>query len=233
MRTITIEGPGKNALGTERMRDLLGQLDAAGTEPLLVTGGGDAFSAGLDLKEVHDADLAGMRVFLTLLTELLVRIFEHPAPTVAAVNGHAIAGGCIVALVCDHRVATTNERARIGLNEVALGLRFPPRVLDLCRFRIPSSSHHEVFLGAGLHRPEDALRLGLVDALADDPVAAGQAVLEGWARHPRDAYTAAKRALRADVGVVDAEADARFEEEILPVWCGDAIKATLAGFLKR
>lgn len=233
MRTITIDGPGKNALGTARMRDLLAQLDAAGDEPLLVTGAGDAFSAGLDLKEVHAAGLEEMREFLVLLTEVLTRLFHHPAPTVAAVNGHAIAGGCIVALVCDHRIATTNPRARLGLNEVALGLRFPPQILALCQFRVPARAHHEVFLGAQLHAPADALRLGLVDALHDDPVAAAAAVLQRWSAHPADAFASAKLALRGHIAVADPAMDEAFEREVLPVWCGPAIKATLEGFFKR
>lgn len=233
MRTITIDGPGKNALGTERMRDLLAQLDAAGDAPLLVTGAGDAFSAGLDLKEVYAADLDAMRGFLVLLTEVVTRLFHHPAPTVAAVNGHAIAGGCIVSLVCDHRIGTTNPKARLGLNEVALGLRFPPRILALCRYRIPSRAHHEVFLGAQLHAPEAALRLGLVDELADDPVARAEAVLKRWSAHPRQAFASAKSALHSGVALADPQSDAAFEREVLPVWCGPEIKATLEGFLKR
>lgn len=232
MKTILIDGPGKNALGTTRMRDLLAQLDAAGDEPLLLTGAGDAFSAGLDLKEVYEADLDRMRTFLVLLTDLTLRLFHHPAPTVAAVNGHAIAGGAILALACDHRVGPTG-RAAIGLNEVALGLRFPPRILDVLRNQIPVRHHHEVLLGAGLHDGANALRLGLVDELADDPVARGTALLEAWAAHPREAYTDAKRTLRAGVGAVDPENVERFERDVLPVWCGQEIKDRVGGFLKR
>lgn len=233
MKTILIDGPGKNALGTVRMRDLLAQLDDAGDAPLLLTGAGDAFSAGLDLKEVHEADLEGMRTFLVLLTELTLRLFHHPAPTVAAVNGHAIAGGAILALACDHRVGPLSPRTVIGLNEVALGLRFPPRILDVIRFRVPARHHHEILLGAGLHGPADALRTGMLDEVVDDPVAHATAVLEAWSSHPREAYTDAKRTLREGVGAVAPEKVERFEREVLPVWCGAEIKERVGRFLKR
>lgn len=231
MVEIRIEGPGKNALGTARMQEVLDAVRAADGAPLLLTGAGDAFSAGLDLKEVYQADLATMKVFLERLTTLLVELLHHPAPTVAAINGHAIAGGALVALVCDHRIMTTQPRARVGLNEVALGLRFPPRILRMVQHRIDASHLHEVLLGAGLHGPEDAVRVGFADVLADDPVAAATAWLQTTGSYPRDAYAAAKRALNHGADTVDAEADARFRDEVLPVWTGPAIKRTIAGFL--
>ncbi len=232
-QTIRIAGPGKNALGTTLMADLIARIDAADGAPLLFTGEGDAFSAGLNLKEVHAADLDGMRTFLTRLTDLLVRVFHHPAPTVAAVNGHAIAGGCLLALLCDIRVCTDAPRARLGLNEVALGLRFPPRVLRLARSRLSPAQESIVLLGAGLHAPEDARRLGLVDEVVSDPLVRAESILAGLANHPPDAYAAAKRALRAPVDLPDPDGDRRFVEDVLPVWAGPEIKATIAGFLKK
>lgn len=233
MVEIRIDGPGKNALGTARMRELLAAVEAAGDAPLLLTGAGDAFSAGLDLKEVYEADLDGMHTFLTLLTDLLVRLLHHPAPTIAAINGHAIAGGYLVAMVCDHKVMTDSPRARLGLNEVALGLRFPPRILRMIRARVPRNHQHEVLLGAGLHGPSDALRLGLVDALAADPVAVARERLEAWASHPRDGYLDAKRSLNAGVEAVSDAEHQRFVDEVLPVWAGAAIKGRIAGFLGK
>lgn len=231
MVEIRIDGPGKNALGTARMQELLDAVRAADGAPLVITGANDAFSAGLDLKEVYQADLALMEVFLERLTTLLVEVFHHPAPTVAAINGHAIAGGALLALVCDHRIMTTSPRARVGLNEVALGLRFPPRILGMVQRRIDPSHRHEVLLGAGLHGPEDALRLGFADALSDDPLAAAHAWIETVGGYPRDAYTAAKERLNAGADEVGAADDARFREEVLPVWVGETIKSTIAGFL--
>src|SRR5690606_9804653 len=104
MRELTIQGPGKNALGRELMGSLLAQLREADGEPLLLTGAGDAFSAGLNLKELLELDEAGMDGFRRLLGELSAALFDYPGPTVALVNGHAIAGGCVLALCCDWRV---------------------------------------------------------------------------------------------------------------------------------
>lgn len=230
---IRIDGPGKNALGTERMEDLLQQFEAAGKAPVLLTGAGDAFSAGLNLKEVHAAGHAEMERFLRLLTDLLARIYHHEGPTVAAVNGHAIAGGCLLAVVCDLRIGTTNPRARIGLNEVALGLRFPPRVLAIARSRFSPQHEAEILLGAGLHGPEDAQRLGMLDRLHDDPVSAAAAALSSLASYPPEAYAAAKRTLHAGVDTVSDADQEQFREHILPVWSGQEVKDRIAKILKR
>lgn len=178
-----MDGPGKNALGTAMMTSVRDQLAAAGGAPVLLTGVGDAFSAGLNLKEVAAADGEAMFTFLGLLEEMVSALYLYPGPTVAAVNGHAIAGGCVLALCCDHRVMTPEPRARIGLNETALGVRFPPRTLAAVRRRLSPQHESRVLLGADLFDPQTALSLGLVDELADDPVAAGRArlsVLEGY-----------------------------------------------------
>src|SRR5215475_5138111 len=122
MIEIVLDAPGKNALGTALMSSLRDQLAKAANQPVLLRGMGDAFSAGLNLKEVSSLDGYGMRRFLALLDDLVLDLYTHPAPTVALVNGHAIAGGCVIALCCDQRIAQRNPRTRIGLNEVALGV---------------------------------------------------------------------------------------------------------------
>ncbi|MCB9687039.1 MAG: enoyl-CoA hydratase/isomerase family protein [Alphaproteobacteria bacterium] len=233
MKRIVIEGPGKNALGTDLMVRLREEVAAGGGEGLLFVGSGDAFSAGLDLKEVASLDLDGMDRFLRRLQDLLLELYLYPGPTVACVNGHAIAGGCLVALVCDHRVGARNPRARIGLNEVALGLRFPPVLLQIAAARV--ARVEEVVLGSKLHDPENALRLGLLDELADDAMAVERAeqVLKYLESLPREAYAAAKRDLRARHAVMDHEANRAFLEEVLPVWTSDELKGRILKMLQR
>ena len=140
MHVTTLDGPGKNALGSEMMSFLVREAAAAGGGPWLLTGAGDSFSAGLDLREVASLDAAGMTAFLTLLEEMVATLWSYAGPTAAAVNGHAIAGGCVVAACCDHRVGAPG-RGRIGLNEVAIGLRFPPNAWHVVTQRIPVRHH--------------------------------------------------------------------------------------------
>jgi enoyl-CoA hydratase/carnithine racemase len=151
------------------------------------------------LEDVMRLEADEMAAFLRLLERVCARLHDHPAPVVAAVNGHAIAGGAVLAACCDHRVGGVDPKARIGLNEVALGLRFPPGILRILQARLPAQHHGALLLGAGLHAPADALRLGLLDELADDPVATAGARLQALAAHPPAAFAATKAALRAGV----------------------------------
>jgi len=231
MVEILIEGPGKNALGSALIDSLSAQMDAAGGAPLLFTGAGDAFSAGLNLKEVGGLEADGMNVFLDRLENFIRKIWLYPGPTVAAVNGHAIAGGCIVAMACDVAIATANPKARIGLNEVALGLRFPPGILRFVKARLSTGQLSEVVLGAGLHAPSDAVRLGLVHRTGEDPLAEARAVLTGLAKHPAAAYAATKNDLReGSMDTTAAERDA-FIDDVVPFWTSPELKAMIRSLL--
>ncbi len=232
MYEITMNEPGKNALGTELMSDLTARLRDADGRPVLLTGTDDAFSAGLNLKEVAAADTPTMQHFLEVLEEMVFTLYSYPGPTVAAVNGHAIAGGCVLALCCDHRVATTNPRTRIGLNEVAIGVAFPPITSKAVRQRIPRAFQERVMLEAKLHSPESALALGLVDELADGPLAVARTRLERLAGYPGPVYAATKADIRGDIRATEAETKA-FVERVVPVWTSPKLKEALLAHLKR
>jgi enoyl-CoA hydratase len=231
MHEVIIEGPNKNALGSALMGSLLRQIEAGRGEPLLLRGAGGVFSAGLDLKELAELDVAGMDRFLTLLGELSAALFDYPGPTVALVEGHAIAGGCVLALCCDWRVGASGPRARIGLNEVALGLRFPQRLLRMLAHQVPTLER--AVLQAGLHDPAGALRLALLDEVVDDAPAVARARLEERAAHPRPAYAAAKAAFRGGLSVMRPEEERAFREEVLPAWTSPELKARIRAVLKR
>jgi enoyl-CoA hydratase/carnithine racemase len=233
MKEVILDGPGKNALGTELMRSIRSQLAAAAGEPVLLTGAGDAFSAGLNLKEVAGLDARGMLEFLALLEDLVLDLYLYPGPMVALVNGHAIAGGCVLALCADHRVAKASAHSRIGLNEVALGVRFPPRVLCLARARLPVAHRERVLLGAELYSPEHARELGLVDEVADDASSRAGERLANLARHPRDTFAATKLALRRQEIEPTAEQRAWFAEHDLPVWTAPETKERVRAVLRR
>jgi enoyl-CoA hydratase len=232
MVTLTMKALGKNALSSGLMTWLIEKLDEARGEPVFLTGDGDAFSAGLNLKEVASLDRTGMVRFLGTLERMVESLFHYPGPVVAWVNGHAIAGGCVVALACDIRLATSSPAARIGLNEVPLGLRFPPKTWRLVRHRVPAHAIERVVLEGGLHSPAAALRLGLVDEIVAGEAEA-RVFAERIAKTPRDAYVKAKLALREGVLDLDADEELRFREEVVPGWITQELKARLAAVLAR
>ena len=210
MIDVVLSGPGKNALSSALMQSLRHQLARAEGQPVLVRGEGDAFSAGLNFFELATLDAAGLDEFLAVLEDLLHELYNYPGPTVALVSGHAIAGGCLVAMCCDHRVCAADPRLKIGLNEVALGLHFPGTALALARRRVNPQSLDEV-------------------AAAAEAVARQR--LGELASHPADAYGAAKRAIRG--GVLDMDpAQRRAEREaLLPHWTDPALRARIGAFL--
>jgi enoyl-CoA hydratase/carnithine racemase len=232
MRTITLSAPGKNALSSELMAWIVEQLAQAGGDPVLITGAGDAFCAGLNLKEVVTLGPQEMERFLDALEKMVDAIYGYEGPTVAYVNGHAIAGGCIVALACDMRIGLASDTARIGLNEVPLGLRFPPKTWRMVKHRLSPPFLERVVLEGGLYPPAQALRLGLLDevvASADEAMA----MAERFGSSPREAYLAAKRALRSgNLDVSDYERR-RYLSDVLPTWTGEELKARIEARLRK
>src|SRR5688500_5006576 len=126
---------------------------------LVFTGTGSAFSAGVDLRRILDGGRPYTEAFLTALSRMFRAVFDHPRPTVAAVNGHAIAGGCVLALACDLRLMSGG---RIGLAELAVGVPFPTSALEIVRHALGPRAGY-VLLGAETVGPDRALALGMVD----------------------------------------------------------------------
>jgi enoyl-CoA hydratase len=144
-----------------RMSGLLDEVEREKARALVVTGHESFFSAGLDLPTLlplgRDEIVRLMRQF----DAFMLRLFEMPRPVIAAVNGHAIAGGCVLALQADERLMAAGT-AKIGLNEVALGIGLPAAALEPLRFAVPARSLVSVGLEGRLFSPEEALGVGLV-----------------------------------------------------------------------
>ncbi|MEO6420743.1 MAG: enoyl-CoA hydratase/isomerase family protein [Polyangiaceae bacterium] len=240
MFEITMAGPSKNALNGEMLTFIIDQLRVAAGRPVLLTGTGNAFSAGLDLKYVASLDDSKMGAFLRLLEDCMVALYLYPGPTVALVNGHAIAGGCVLTQCCDRRVMIADPWAKMGLNEVAIGVRFPPRTLAIVRHRVPERHHEEVLLGAQLFDPQNALRLGLIDELHSAESAPPYATdvarvrLKELASSPAAAYAATKADLRGTKeALCSDEEEERRLAGMLGMWTSQVVKDKIAAVLAR
>jgi len=165
---LRLENGKANAMGpsfVERLEGLLGQLGDA--RAAVITGQGSAFSAGLELPALVDLDRATMRGFIDRFEAVMLRLFELPIPLVAAVNGHAVAGGCVLALQADVRIGADRE-ARIGLNETQLGIGLPAVVMETLRGQVPGPSLAAIALEGRLFSPREALQMGLLHDLAPE-----------------------------------------------------------------
>jgi enoyl-CoA hydratase/carnithine racemase len=231
MVEIAMNGPAKNALGSGMMDFIRRELERARGAPVLLTGTGDVFSAGLNLKELAALDAREVETFLRRLEAVYAALFAYPAPTAAAVNGHAIAGGCVLAMACDSRVCARDAKIRIGLNEVALGLPFPPGIVRMTRMLLPPQHVAEALLGARLYSPEEAVRLGFVDELADDPLAVARERLAALSRHPAEGYAGVKRGLRGTT--FQQPDDEQAFQQILPAWTSPALKERIAAIFRK
>jgi len=161
---LRLEAGKANAINDAFLGDLEGLLEEvtrSGSGAVVMTGYERFFSAGLDLRSLLAMDRATLGSFVERFHGVFVRFFSHPQPVVAAINGHAIAGGCVLALQADHRLMAAGE-ARIGLTEVQLGVGLPSAALEAARYHLSPAAFQEVTLEGRLYDPEGARAIGLV-----------------------------------------------------------------------
>lgn len=210
VRLLTLDRPPANAIDETLLSDLSKSLDDARKDEavrvLVLNGAGRFFSGGLDLSApLEDGEIFRRR--LELYRESHLRLLTFPKPTVAMVNGHAIAGGLVLVLACDARLGLDGDY-RIGLNEVAIGASFPKVAFEIVRLRLTHAQASELLLGAATYPASHAIRLGVLDELlpADDFEATVLSRAVHLGAFPREAYAHSKAALVVEAAVrVEAE----------------------------
>ncbi len=210
IRTITLNRPShRNALSPTMQRDLISALNDAACSSLIrvlvITGAGEAFCAGLDLASLERAAQSepepvdpNFELFddAHRIATILRRLYELPIPTIAAVNGHAIAGGTGIATVCDFTLAV--PAAKFGYTEVRIGF-IPALVSIFLTMQVGEKRARELLLTGRLFQAEEAHRLGLVtEVVAAEDLAARTRSLAETLIANSPASLAATKALLAD-----------------------------------
>ncbi len=203
VRVITMDRPPVNAIDVPLLEDMQRTLEKLEADDevgaIVLTGAGKCFSAGLDLKKFSESSPEQMRELLLALNRSFLALFSFPRPVVAAVNGHAIAGGMMVAMCCDYRVAP-REKCKLGLTEVRVGVNFPIAGLEIARTVLDTPTvQYLAQVGRNIDSDE-ALRRGVVTELQDTGAVFERAVAvaEDLATIPRMAYAATKQQICGD-----------------------------------
>jgi enoyl-CoA hydratase len=232
---LRMESGKVNAIGPAFLAEFGRLLDGLGDAGAAVlTGHGSTFSAGLDLPALIELDQAGIRPFMQQFNSLMLRIFELPIPLVAAINGHAIAGGCVLALQADLRLVADRD-ARIGLNEAQLGIGLPATVLETLRCQVPPSSLSPIAIEGRLFSPREALELGLVHEVVPEAELLEKALqrAQALAQLPPAGVRQIKSALRRPVSALIRAIPAAESERWVQGWLDPASQARLRSAVAR
>jgi enoyl-CoA hydratase len=154
-----------SAMDVELGEALIAEFKAAAdpsVKAVIVTGTGSSFSAGVDLFRLITDGPEYARRFVPVLDEFLLAVLTFPKPVVAAINGHAIAGGCILAGACDHRIMTEGN-GRIGIPELAVGVPFPALPLQIMAARVPDAHLRDLVFSGRAVQIDEAKAMGLID----------------------------------------------------------------------
>jgi enoyl-CoA hydratase len=219
-------------LGEALTRELT-DAAAAPIRAVIVTGSGSSFSAGVDLFRVINEGAEYGRRFLPVLDRFLRAAVTLPKPTVAAINGHAIAGGCILAACCDHRIMVEGS-GRIGIPELAVGVPFPALPLQIMAARLSDAALRDLVFSGRTVLIDEAKTLGLIDEkcpagmLLDRAIEAAQRL----ASIPASAFALTKEAFSTPILHRTAQLD-DLNGRVVEAWMQQPTYDTIRAYLDR
>ncbi len=230
-----------NALDIELCTALakcFGKLRASSVRAVVLTGQERMFSAGVDLIRLSAGGPDYVREFLPALHRLYDAVFFHEKPVVAAINGHAIAGGCVLACCADRRIMA-RASGRIGVTELLVGVPFSALPMEIMRFAVPERHLPGLILGGGTYDGDDALQRGLIDEVVDADALMQQALAtaQHLATLSPAAFAQTKKQLRQSVAERVARRRTATDKVVTEIWAApetlDYVRDYVARTLKR
>lgn len=237
IREIQLDRAPANALNRELIDQLTEQLSIAGrsSAAVVISGRPGMFSAGLDVPSLLQEDSAGMAEFWRSFGLLTRTIAFMPVPTIFALNGHCPAGGIVLALYGDYRIMSAGKY-KTGMNEVQVGLVVSPLIRDAAVRLMGPHSAAKILVPGSLLSPEDALSIGLVDALAEDPEATVRQAIEYCQmllNLPANAMLATRALVRADLHAMFEDEQGIGVDQFLELWFSEHTQKTLKELVAR
>ena len=222
-----------NAMSLEFCEALTARFtELSSARAVVLTGTGRIFSAGVDLLRLSEGGASYVHKFLPALCAMFAAVFSHAAPVVAAINGHAIAGGCVLACAADRRLMA-REGGRIGVTELLVGVPFPPVAMEIMRDATAPQLFADAILSGATFTPLEALARGWVHEVVEPPALLERAVeaANGLATLPPKAFALSKRQIRQPAlqRMQVADVDAAVEQ----IWAAPETLARVRDYVAR
>jgi enoyl-CoA hydratase/carnithine racemase len=228
-----------NALDLDLVREIGKGLQNVKSDPsvrgiVLTSANEKFFSIGFDIPYLFELGREDVKIFYRTYNQTCMDLLTLPKPTIAAIGGHAIAGGCILTLFCDYRIIAAGRKL-MGLNEVKLGVSVPYPADCMLRSLVGSRRAREIMEMGDFYEPEVLLQMGVVDRVLPPEEVLPEAIEQ--ARHlgsmPQEAYAAIKR---NRTEAVESEILARLEEKerlFLDCWFSDEARPRLRDAMEK
>jgi enoyl-CoA hydratase len=217
--TLVADRPPANAMDVTLLQDLVAAVEEIAADPpaaLVLAGRPGFFSAGADLKAVPSYGPAEQRAMVDGINRMALGVYALPCPVVGAITGHAIAGGLVLAVCTDLRVAS-NE-GKYGLTEVKVGVPYPQAAIGIVQAELPPAAARLLAFGNALHDAQTCLRLGVFDEVAAPDAVLPRAldIARELAAMPADVYARTKNDLRG--ATIERLRTAAADDPLLSRW---------------
>ena len=216
------------ALAEELKKSLEDILSDTSIKSVVLTGQGSFFSFGLDIPEFLNYSKHDFNRFVGKFADLYTYIFTYPKPVIAALNGHTIAGGFMLATACDYRVMVA-DKARMSLNEITFGSSLFPGSAEMLRYLVGNRKAEIIALTGDMYSAEQAREIGLVDLVcsAESLTQDCMTVAVGFVSRFGPAYQSIKSLLRSDTAATMRDKDNRYRAEMIDIWYSEDTWARL------
>ena len=235
--TLTLKNGKVNAMCLEFCQSIVDEFTRLQKSDLvhsaILTAPGDVFSAGIDLKRLVREDNQYLDRFLPALRNLFRTAFAFEKPLIGLINGHALAGGCVLACACDYRIAVPH--ARIGIPEMRIGVPLPTLGIEIMRLAATGPAFRQIVSNGKTFSNEAAITAGLVDGIAEHDAAGEQArkAASQFAMLPREVFAHTKRQVRSVAWKNIEQGELEFEPAVDKMWRSDSIRQSIADYVER
>lgn len=233
LATITLNRPKVNALNNElvdKLREAFQQISSTqNVHAIVLTGRESFFSFGFDVPGFMSYPKDEFQFYVENYNNLIKEVFISPKPVIAALNGHCVAGGCVLALACDYRIMISGK-AKIALNEMTFGSTLFSCVTEILKYTVGSKKSEQIIYSGKMYSAEKALNLELIDQVAneneyDDSI---RKLTEKFIQKDLAAFASIKKMLKRDTLNNIEKYEEETISEFVDVWYSKSTREQLA-----